>query len=80
LKKGFDVHEYGHRLDLARKRLTANRKVTSHNKSKIPEFLDYLETREIGLPRRIRYLQNMSKLAVILKSMLRRLQIIRSKL
>jgi integrase len=54
-------------MDLARKKLTANRKVSPHNRSKILEFLDYLETQEISLPRRIRYLQNMSKLAAILQ-------------
>jgi integrase/recombinase XerD len=53
-------------MDLARKRLTTNRKVSPHNRLKILEFLDYLETREISLPRRIRYLQNMSKLAAML--------------
>jgi integrase/recombinase XerD len=67
LKKGFDVHDYGHRMDLARKKLTANRKVSQHNKAKIQEFLDYLETQEISLPRRIRYLQNLSKLAALLQ-------------
>jgi len=54
-------------MDLARKKLTANRKVSIHNRSKILEFLDYLETQEISLPRRTRYLQNMSKLAAILQ-------------
>jgi integrase len=68
MKKGFDVHDYGHRMDLARKKLTANRKVCPHNRLKIFEFLDYLETQEISLPRRIRYLQNLSKLAAILQA------------
>ena len=54
-------------MDLARKKLTANRKVSIHNRLKILEFLDYLETQEISLPRRTRYLQNMSKLAAILQ-------------
>jgi integrase/ribosomal protein L37E len=54
-------------MDLARKKLTANRRVSPHNRLKILEFLDYLETQEISLPRRIRYLQNMSKLAAILR-------------
>jgi integrase/recombinase XerD len=67
LKKGFDVHDYGHRMDLARRKLTVNRKVSVHNRSKILEFLDYLETQQISLPRRIRYLQNISKLAAILR-------------
>jgi integrase/ribosomal protein L37E len=67
MKEGFDVHDYGHRMELARKRLIANRKVSLRNRAKIFEFLDYLETQEISLPRRIRYLQNLSKLAVFLK-------------
>jgi hypothetical protein len=61
MKKGFDVHDYGRRMDLARRKLTANRKVSAHNRSKILEFLDYPETQEISLPRRIRYLQNISR-------------------
>jgi len=54
-------------MDLAGKRLTANRKVSPHNKTKILEFLDYLETQKISLPRRIRCLQNLTKLAAILQ-------------
>ena len=67
MKEGFDVHDYAHRMELARKRLVANRKVSLRNRAKIFEFLDYLETQEISLPRRIRYLQNLSKLAVFLQ-------------
>jgi len=48
-------------MDLARKKLIAKRNVSPHNRLKIFEFLDYLETQEISLPRRIRYLQQMSK-------------------
>jgi hypothetical protein len=54
-------------MELARRKLAANRKVSPHNKAKILEFLDCVETQEISLPRRIRYLQNMSKLAAILQ-------------
>ncbi len=68
MKQGFDVYDYGHQMDLARKRLTTNRKVSPHNRAKIFEFLDYLETQEISLPRRIRYLHNMSKLAAFLQT------------
>jgi integrase len=68
MKEGFGVHNYGHRMELARKRLIANRKVNPRNRAKIFEFLDYLETQEISLPRRIRYLQNLSKLAAFLQS------------
>ena len=54
-------------MDLARKKLIAKRNVSPHNRLKIFEFLDYLETQEISLPRRIRYLQQMSKLAAFLQ-------------
>jgi hypothetical protein len=47
LKKGFDVHDYGHRMDLARRKLTVNRKVSVHNRSKILEFLDYHDLRRL---------------------------------
>jgi hypothetical protein len=67
MKEGFDVHDYGHRMELARKRLITNRKVSLRNRAKIFELLDYLETQEISLLRRIRYLQNLSKLAVFLQ-------------
>ena len=66
MKKGFDVYAYDHRMELAKKRLAANRKVSAHNRLKILEFLDYLETQDISLPRRIRYLQNISKFAAML--------------
>ena len=64
--KGFDVHNYRHRMKLAVKKLQENNKVNSRNKVKILKFLDYIETQDVGLPRRIRYLQNLTKLAAML--------------
>lgn len=66
MKKGFDVHDYKRRMELAVIKLKSNRKVSLHNRFKIFRFIDYLETRETSLPRRIRYVQNMTKFASLL--------------
>jgi site-specific recombinase XerD len=67
LKDGFDVHDYKRRMELAVIKLKENKQVDVNNRIKIFRFLDYAETQGIGLPRRIRYLQNLTKLAAILR-------------
>ncbi len=44
-------------MELARKKLNSNQKVSLHNRLKILEFIDYQESQGISLPRRIKYLQ-----------------------
>ena len=68
MKQGFDVHNYARRMELAVAKLNENKQVSPHNRTKILGFLDYLETQAISLPRRIRYLQNLTKLAAMLGS------------
>jgi len=53
LKPGFDVHDYARRMELAVQRLKENKKVSLHNRLKIFRFLDYLETQQVSLPRRV---------------------------
>lgn len=53
-------------MELALRKLQTSETLTQQNKSKILKFLDYLETQDISLPRRIRYLQNLTKLATML--------------
>jgi len=67
LNKEFQVHDYPRRMELSRNKLSSNRTVTLHNRLKILEFLDYQETQGISLPRRIKYLQNLTKLASMLR-------------
>ena len=52
-------------MELALAGLRRNQNVSLHNRLKILEFLDYLETQEVGLPRRIRCLMNLRKFAMI---------------
>jgi site-specific recombinase XerD len=67
LKAGFDhVHDYPRRMELAVKRLEENKKVSLHNRFKIFRFMDYLETRGVSQPRRIRYLVELTGLASML--------------
>jgi integrase/recombinase XerD len=66
LKDGFDVHDYKRRMELAVIKLKENKRVDVDNRIKIFRFRDYAETQGIGLPRRIRYLQNLTKLAAML--------------
>jgi hypothetical protein len=68
MKSGFDfVHNYPHRMELALRKLRENKKVNLHNRLKILKFLDYLETQQVGLAKRIRYTQNLTKLASMLE-------------
>jgi hypothetical protein len=60
LKDGFDVHDYERRMELAVIKLKENKRVDPHNRIKIFRFLDYAETQDLSLPRRIRYLQNLT--------------------
>jgi len=53
-------------MELATEKLKQNRKVNLHNRVKAFRFVEYLETQGVSLPRRIRYLQNLTKLASIL--------------
>jgi integrase len=66
MKKGFDIHNFNHRMENALAGLRENQKVSLHNRLKILEFLDYLETQGIGLPRRIRYVLQVGKFAAML--------------
>jgi integrase len=67
LKDGFDhIHDYKHRMELAVARLKANKKVSLNNRIKIFRFLDYLETQQIALPRRIRYIVDLTTFASML--------------
>jgi site-specific recombinase XerD/ribosomal protein L37E len=66
LKDGFDVHDYKRRMELAVIKLKENKRVDLHNRIKIFRFLDFAETQGLSLPRRIRYLQNLTKLATML--------------
>jgi len=50
LKKGFDIHNYKRRMELAVAKLKSNRNVNLHNRYKIFRFIDYLETRNTSLP------------------------------
>jgi hypothetical protein len=68
MKKGFDIHDFNHRMERALAGLKENQNVNLHNRLKILEFLDYLETQEIGLPRRIKYLLNLGKFAAMLQT------------
>jgi hypothetical protein len=68
LKQGFDVHDYGRRMELAVAKLKANRRVSLNNRLRIFRFLDYLEVQRISLPRRVRYLQNLTKAASMLNA------------
>jgi len=43
-------------MELATKRLKESKKISLHNHYKIFRFMDYLETRGVSRPRRIRYL------------------------
>ena len=67
MKKGFDVHNYKRRMELAVGKLKSNRNVNLHNRYKIFRFIEYLETRNTSIARRIRYVQNMTKCAALLK-------------
>ena len=60
MKPGFDIHNYPHRMELAISKLKRNKKVSLHNRFKILRFRDYLETLEVSMPRRIRYIQNLT--------------------
>jgi hypothetical protein len=51
MKKGSDIHDFYHRMELALAGLRENQNVSLHNRLKILEFPDYLETQEIRLPR-----------------------------
>jgi len=53
-------------MELATEKLKASKKVNLHDRFKIFRFLEHLERRGISLPRRIRYLQNLTKLAGML--------------
>jgi integrase len=53
-------------MELALRKLHDSDKVNPLNKVHILKFLDHVETQDVGLPRRIRYLQNLTKLAAIL--------------
>ena len=53
-------------MQLAVKRLKENKKVSLHNRFKIFRFMDYLETRAVSQPRRIRYLVELTRLASML--------------
>jgi integrase/recombinase XerD len=53
-------------MELAISRLKLNKKVSLHNRLKILRFRDYLETQDVSMPRRIRYIQNLTKLAAML--------------
>lgn len=53
-------------MDLAIARLKANEKVSLLNRFKIFRFLDCLETKQIALPRRIRYLVDLTTFASML--------------
>jgi hypothetical protein len=68
MKKGFDIHDFNRRMELAQAGLRRNQNVSIHNRLKIQGFLDYLETQEVGLPRRIRYLLNLGKFAAMLQT------------
>jgi hypothetical protein len=68
MKAGFDhVHDYPRRMELALRKLRENKKVNLHNRLKFLKFLDYLETQQVSMPRRIRYAQNLTKLASMLE-------------
>ena len=54
-------------MELALRKLRENKKVNLHNGLKILKFLDYLETQQVGMARRIRYVQNLTKLAAMLE-------------
>lgn len=66
LKAGFDIYNYTRRMELAHAKLKTNKKVTLHNRLIILRFIDFLESQGLSLPRRIRYLQNLTKLASVL--------------
>jgi hypothetical protein len=66
LKAGFDIHNYPHGMELAISKLKENKKVSPHNRFKILRFRDYLKTQGVSMPRRIRYVQNLTKLAAML--------------
>ena len=53
-------------MELAHAKLKGNKKVTLHNRLIILRFMDFLESQGLSLPRRIRYLQNLTKLASML--------------
>ncbi|HXZ98262.1 MAG TPA: hypothetical protein VED24_02725 [Candidatus Acidoferrum sp.] len=66
MKPGFDIHNYPHRMELAISRLKLNKKVSLHNRLKILRFRDYLETQDVNMARRMRYIQNLTKLTAML--------------
>jgi integrase/recombinase XerD len=53
-------------MHLAAQRLKQNKNVSLHNRLKIFRFLDYLESRGVTLPRRVRYLIDLTRLAEML--------------
>lgn len=53
-------------MEVAQQRLRENKKVQLHNRLKILKFLDYAETQGVGLPRRIKYVFNLTKFAAML--------------
>ena len=55
-------------MHLAAQRLKEKKKVGLHNRFKIFRFLDYLESRGVTLPRRVRYLIDLTRLAEMLAS------------
>lgn len=67
MKVGFDVHDCPRRMELATQRLRENKKVSLRNRPKILKFMDYLESRGVSLPRRIRYLIELTRLASMLR-------------
>jgi len=54
-------------MELALGKLRKNKKVNLHNRLKILKFLEYLGTQQVGMARRIRYVQNLTKFAGILE-------------
>jgi len=67
LKVGFDAHDCPRRMELATQRLRENKKVSLCNRPKILKFMDYLESCGVSLPRRIRYLIELTRLASMLR-------------
>ena len=53
-------------MELALKKLQESKIENEHYKEKILKFLDYIETQDVSLPRRVHYLQNLTKLARML--------------
>jgi len=65
--KTIDVHNYEHRLARAVRFLENHSKVSSANREKIFEFLEYIKAEGLSLARQVSYTQWLTTIALLLR-------------